>query len=222
MKRLGIVLCLASIFSACILVAACGKKDQTEDEVQSASNQTKSAVPASEESRAKTDAGGGELTGISQKKLAASNTAVAKISNPVATNVSDETLMETYLTGASSTEPGSAITPGREHHLAFEAESRDAEWSDFVEPRLKFYLAGQQGSSNFAVTSLQCRSTMCEVLAVNKSSQGTEADTGRWQDIIFSMKRERWFSEAQIQEPMMEFGIVDNGRIAILTYLIRK
>lgn len=217
MFRLAISALILALSAACDERASLGKADPdvSKEVNESARAAANDQAIADEESNHRSRHSG-------NKSSPNSTTAPSNAASSSASGVSDGALVDSYLSGATSAESGATTSLGRDHHIAFESEPRDASWADFVEPRLRFYLAGQQGSSNFNVTSLQCRSSMCEVLAVNRSSQGTENDTDRWQSIIFSMKRERWFAEAQIQEPMMEFGIVDNGRVAILTYLIRK
>lgn len=132
-----------------------------------------------------------------------------------------EAVMTDYL--AETAEDGSANAPtiGRKNHAAFVSEARDISWADYVELHLREYLAGQRRGS-FKIVGLECRSTMCEVLAVNGTPTGTSVDVDAWQDVIHAMKREPWYGSAQILEPEIEFGLSPDGRVAILTHLVRK
>lgn len=112
-------------------------------------------------------------------------------------------------------------TIGRQNHAVFLTEARDVSWADYVEMPLREYLAGHR-SRNFRIVGLECRSTMCEVLAVNGTPTGTSVDVDTWQDVIHAMKREPWYGVARILEPEIEFGLAPDGRVAILTHLVRK
>ncbi|MCI4568948.1 hypothetical protein [Lysobacter sp. CFH 32150] len=129
--------------------------------------------------------------------------------------------MAEYLDETAENGAGSAPTIGRQNHAAFLAEERDVSWADYVEARLRDYFSRQRVSS-FNIIGLECRSTLCEVLAVNRRPQGTSVDVDSWQDVIYAMKREPWYQPAQIREPEIEFGLSKDGRVAILTHLVRK
>jgi hypothetical protein len=111
--------------------------------------------------------------------------------------------------------------PSRQYHAAFGAEKRDDAWADFVEAKLREYFARQRDTGHFAIVSLGCRSTLCEVLVVNRSPEATPGDVTRWQEIVFGLKHERWYPSAGIAEPSMEFGSSQDGRAMIVTYLLR-
>jgi len=117
--------------------------------------------------------------------------------------------------------PASPMMPSRQYHAAFGAEKRDDAWADYVEAKLHDYFAKQRDTGHFAIVSLGCRSTLCEVLVVNRSPQAAPGDVTRWQEIVFGLKRERWYPSAGIAEPTMEFGSSQDGRAMIVTYLLR-
>ena len=129
-----------------------------------------------------------------------------------------EALMASYMSADGPTSP---MMPSRQYHAAFGAEKRDDAWADYVEAKLHEYFARQRDTGHFAIVSLGCRSTLCEVLVVNRSPEATPGDVTRWQEIVYGLKHERWYPSAGIAEPSMEFGSSQDGRAMIVTYLLR-
>jgi hypothetical protein len=146
------------------------------------------------------------------------NTAQSASASASAPPEPPEALMATYMREDG---PTSAMMPSRQYHAAFGAEKRDDGWADFVEAKLREYFARQRDTGHFAIVSLGCRSTLCEVLVVNRSPEATPGDVTRWQEIVFGLKHERWYPSAGIAEPSMEFGSSQDGRAMIVTYLLR-
>ncbi|BCT93198.1 hypothetical protein LYSHEL_22210 [Lysobacter helvus] len=133
-----------------------------------------------------------------------------------------ESVIADYLDPTAANGIPIPTTMGRENHVAFMAEKRDAEWADFVEGHLRDYLSRQQDARLVVTVRMECRSTMCEVLAVSRTPQETPDAVERWQDVIWRMHEEPWYRSAKIGEPAVEFGSSGDDRVAILTYLIRE
>jgi len=210
-----------AFFFIAVLCGACGKGRQAEtgaasvDASRTAAGDDATGQQASASSR--------ETPGQADAATASSppprpNTAQSASASASAPPEPPEALMATYMREDG---PTSAMMPSRQYHAAFGAEKRDDAWADFVEAKLREYFARQRDTGHFAIVSLGCRSTLCEVLVVNRSPEATPGDVTRWQEIVFGLKHERWYPSAGIAEPSMEFGSSQDGRAMIVTYLLR-
>ena len=127
--------------------------------------------------------------------------------------------MSEYL---SEQRPPAPMISSEEYHAAFTAEKRDETWADFIEAKLRDYFARQRDADHFAIVSLGCRSSLCEVLAVSRSPQSAPVDADRWQDIVHQMRREAWYASSEIREPEVTISVTKDGRALLLTHLVRK
>ncbi|WP_152599871.1 hypothetical protein [Noviluteimonas dokdonensis] len=127
-----------------------------------------------------------------------------------------------YLEAAPDDGPPVAIVTGRQYHAVFAAEKRDAEWADIVEPRLREYFARQRNARAFEIVGLECRSTMCEVLAANRDPRTAPFDVDDWQNVLFAMHAEPWYRPAQLREPSIAIVDSPDHRALFITHLIRE
>jgi hypothetical protein len=203
------------------LCGACGKRPQAEASAAPVDAPRTGERDGATERQA--SASTQEAPSIADAAVASSQTPQPNTAQPTSASASTppeppEALMANYM---SEDGPTSPMMPSRQYHAAFGAEKRDDAWADYVEAKLREYFARQRDTGHFAIVSLGCRSTLCEVLVVNRSPEATPGDVTRWQEIVFGLKRERWYPSAGIAEPSMEFGSSQDGRAMIVTYLLR-
>lgn len=210
------LLCLVFLVSAC----SGGRENSASSQSQATDQE-----PASDQNIADPKNDSADATGSSQpnktERTANSLPGAKEITRPEAPLLPPGEVMSSYLADLAPDGTANPPTVGRELHSRFSDESRDDSWADYVEGQVKYYFARQRQLDNYMTVAVQCRQTMCEILSVNKSPFNTSVDVDRWQDIVIAMKREPWYTTAKIQEPAVEFGSSGDGRVAILTYLIR-
>jgi hypothetical protein len=71
-------------------------------------------------------------------------------------------------------------------HQQLEAENRDPEWALPTEDHLKQYVA----QNGFDISSVECRTTLCEVQVLGRTGFGTN----QWKTLVAAMRQEQWWS----------------------------
>jgi hypothetical protein len=98
-------------------------------------------------------------------------------------------------------------------HQRFEGEGRDAEWANAMEAHLNSSLNQDAAFLHLSVTSIECRSSVCEV----RASGPQDMDMKLWDRVVSRYSRETWWT--------FRFGtfaaVEQNGRSDLLAVLRR-
>lgn len=104
-------------------------------------------------------------------------------------------------------------------HRRFEAERVDPSWSANVEVEAKGFFDGQPSAKNIEIVTMECHTSICEVL-----SAGTSADTSgqvaeQWQDTVYTSPRQSWWGGNGLKDITMAMTTSEDGRMLFATYL---
>ena len=102
-----------------------------------------------------------------------------------------------------------------ELHAAFITEGRDPTWSGGMEQSINQVLAAANAAGELQIMSVECRSSMCEVLAFGNSA----ASSKEWNQAIGAMRKEPWYSDMGGESTTMGS---QNGRFTVATIFQRK
>jgi hypothetical protein len=102
-----------------------------------------------------------------------------------------------------------------ELHMQISAEGKDAEWAFSTEQQIRQYLVSMDQAAEFEVMSVECRTTMCEILAFGN----TPASGQRWNQLWDEATKQPWFSSFSGNSTST---FVRNSRYVIVSVLHRS
>jgi hypothetical protein len=103
-----------------------------------------------------------------------------------------------------------------ELHQQILSETKDPAWAPELEQAIRQALNASNGTAEFEIMNVECRATLCEVLAFgNQPSSGD-----RWNRLWDEMARQSWYSQAQITGNSSS-TFTRNNRFVIITVLQR-
>lgn len=111
----------------------------------------------------------------------------------------------------------------------FDQEKPDEEWSGAATPKLQDSLDQWVGelpegtSDHIALVHVECRASLCQVLAADNdlSGQGARAQSGQeWQQAIAGLRNQPWWSESGFTD-MTTQVVTTDGYVLYTTYLLR-
>jgi hypothetical protein len=102
----------------------------------------------------------------------------------------------------------------QEQHMLLTNESKDASWALEMEQNINQFLAQNNASGEFEILTVECRKTLCEILAFGNLPNSHQ----RWNAISAEMTRQAWGSN--FQGSSSSTGD-QNGRATIITILER-
>ena len=102
-----------------------------------------------------------------------------------------------------------------ELHAELVGEGKDPAWSLATEQSIRQVLAADNASGEFDIMNVDCRSSMCEVLAFGNLPNSAEG----WNQAMTDMKKESWYSGIRGESTAMG---VQNGRYTVVTIFQRK
>jgi hypothetical protein len=101
-----------------------------------------------------------------------------------------------------------------ELHMQLSSESKDANWAPDLEQSIRQALTVGNASAEFEILSVECRATLCEVLAFgNLPSSGQ-----RWNQVWDDIQTQSWYAGFRGNTTS---SFVQNGRYTIVTILQR-
>lgn len=106
-------------------------------------------------------------------------------------------------------------------HQAYAAQPLDPSWSSNVEPQLQAHLSvpNQQTPKSFEVLSMECRKSICEIRATALSKELNSQGLDDFQNRVFSMPKEPWWSSYGIVEPMLDASVARDGTLMLVAYV---
>lgn len=103
----------------------------------------------------------------------------------------------------------------QELHMQFVSERDDQNWSLAMEQNLSQFLAQHNTAGEFEILTLDCRSTLCEILAFGNLPNSPQ----RWSLIVSDMGKQPWWSNFKGNSTSSS---ETNGRTTIVTILVRR
>ncbi len=101
-----------------------------------------------------------------------------------------------------------------ELHMQLSTETKDLNWAVEMEQHLSQFIAQVNITSEFEVLGIECRATLCEILAFGNLPSSSE----RWSVIGSEMTKQAWWSNFQGNSTLSSG---QNGRTTIVTILQR-
>ena len=102
-----------------------------------------------------------------------------------------------------------------ELHATFISEGKDPTWSQATEQSIGQALAAANAAGDLQIMNVDCRVSMCEVLAFGNSDNSSRA----WNGAIGEMRTEPWYSDIGGESTTMG---TQNGRNTVVTIFQRK
>jgi hypothetical protein len=102
----------------------------------------------------------------------------------------------------------------QELHMQFATEREDQSWSIAMEQNLSQFLAQNNISGEFEILTVDCRSTLCEILAFGNLPNSPQ----RWNTLASEMGKQSWWSNFKGNSTSSS---EKNGRTTIVTILQR-
>jgi hypothetical protein len=102
----------------------------------------------------------------------------------------------------------------QELHMQFATERDDQNWSLVMEQNLSLFLAQSNSSGEFEILTVDCRSTLCEILAFGNLPNSPQ----RWNALGSEMGKQPWWSNFKGNSTSTSER---NGRTTIVTILQR-
>jgi hypothetical protein len=102
----------------------------------------------------------------------------------------------------------------QEWHARFTTERKDDTWALAMEQTLRLFLQQQITANEFEILAVDCRSTLCEILAFGNLPTSGE----RWNQLTAELGRQPWANEFQGNHSSSSG---QNGRTTIVTLLQR-
>jgi len=109
---------------------------------------------------------------------------------------------------------------GNKLHELFLKDVDGGSWAYQGESLLKQRLNTLASSTTVEIAQIECRSTMCEVLATARNPENISTDVDRWQDSVYGYRSQ--LEQAGMSIEGTEFSQNANGEMVIVTHLIRK
>lgn len=102
-----------------------------------------------------------------------------------------------------------------ELHVQLLSESKDPQWGYEAEQSIRHAIAQANTTGEFDVPTVECRQSICEVLAF-----GNLPDSGnKWNQLWDGLTKQPWYSEFKNNSTSIS---ASNGRFTIVTIVQRK
>jgi hypothetical protein len=109
-------------------------------------------------------------------------------------------------------------------HAKFQSEPVDANWSANVEANATNFFASQP-SAGTANVSMECHSTICQVLMVGDSAGNdtmTQQQWEQWQRTVYMSPRQDWWSQYGLVDTVTNMTVEADGQIKAVTYFTKN
>jgi hypothetical protein len=112
----------------------------------------------------------------------------------------------------------------------FDQESADANWSESAEQHIEATLdewigaLPQDDQAHFALIHVECRATLCQVLAADNDPDGADArakDGHEWQQALASLGNQPWWEQLGFVDMNTQVSSADNHAL-YMSYLMRR
>ena len=114
---------------------------------------------------------------------------------------------------APAPEQGRPLTLS-ELHMQLSTQRKDENWALEMEQAMRQFLSQSIVSNEFEVLTVECRTTLCEILAFGNLPSSGE----RWNAVMADMAKQAWWSSFQGNATSSSD---QNGRTTIVTILQR-
>jgi hypothetical protein len=128
-----------------------------------------------------------------------------------------------YLFGKMLEEPqdGSSPPPFQTIHKAFASQAMDPVWASQVESELQATMTKPDVSTKVELVSIECHTSICQILGVSPSADGSPQSAEEFQKEIFGMKSQSWWQAYNLTEVTTIVSIGDDGRAVLVGYVMK-
>ena len=204
--------CAIIVLTAAILVGCSNEKSVT------ATSPDQDPSPAVEPTKSVNANTAREETASSVQRARASNPPITQ--NPVAMTA-QEAASDHLNAQAKNEIEGGVISATTQYHSKFENDPRQGDWASYVEENLKRHFASTKFST-LDIAKIECKSTICELIAVTRDPSTVDISMRNWQREIAMLPREEWWRAAQMKQLSSSFSEMRDGRGLFVTYLGRN
>ena len=128
-----------------------------------------------------------------------------------------------YLFGKMFEDPqdGSSPNPLLRIHNAFASQAVDPVWASQVESELQATMTKPDVSAKVELVSIECHTSICQVLGVSPSADGSSQSVDEFQKQIFGMKSQSWWQAYNLTEVTTIVSVGDDGRAVLVGYVTK-
>ncbi len=157
---------------------------------------------------------------------AAGTYAASAADTPAAVSTSGTKSLPTKEMFGSMFKPGATAAPSEAAimHAKFESEPVDASWSANVEANARGYFDAQPSAAT-ANVSMQCRSTMCEVLMVGNATGDVslaQQQWEQWQRTVYMSPKQSWWTAFGLKDTVTNVSYGPDGQIKAVSYFTKN
>jgi hypothetical protein len=106
-------------------------------------------------------------------------------------------------------------------HAAVQSEPVDPDWGPAASQAMRDYLLAQFGD-RFEIPVADCRQDLCELEVASRLSGNSDADMRDFQEALFLMKKQPWWSALQFDQETGLVGTSPDGRALFVYFFSRK
>ena len=160
---------------------------------------------------------------IAYESTPMAETAARPISNaPLQSSPPSKQLFSGLFSKAAGTSAHSSRSVAEIMHEKFEAEPVDPSWSANIEANAKDFFDKQPSSQTSDTVSIECRSTICEILAVAKSRAMSAQASEQLQKTIYTSPRQSWWTAYGLVDIVTAMTLSDDGLTLVATYFTKN
>jgi hypothetical protein len=128
-----------------------------------------------------------------------------------------------YLFGKMFEEPQDGSSPPlfQKIHKVFASEAVDPVWGSQVESELQATMTKPDVSAKVELVSIECHTSICQILGVSPSADGSSQSVDKFQNQIFGMKSQSWWQAYNLTEVTTIVSVGDDGRAVLVGYVTK-
>lgn len=115
---------------------------------------------------------------------------------------------------------GGFLSPSTQLHSEYSSQSRQEDWASFVEENLKRHFLNRKFSA-LDVVRIDCKTSICEILAVARNAAIVPDALESWQKELFSLRHEEWWQHAQMGSPTFQVSSTKDRNAVFVTHVMR-
>jgi hypothetical protein len=114
---------------------------------------------------------------------------------------------------------GAPTQPERVMHERFSKEVVDPNWAPNVEPQMQARLRSEGFRKLVDVVFMECRAATCEILAASPAVALNSQSTRMFQEQIFAMTKEPWWTGYEFKYPSVMITFAPDGRAIMIAHI---